>query len=46
MTTYQGGKGRIGKRIARVIKQVETELMGDDVILPYMDFYEFVKFIK
>jgi len=36
MTTYQGGKKRIGKRIAKVIKRVENSLIEND-ILPYLE---------
>lgn len=35
MTAYQGGKGRIGKRIAKVIKRVEDELIESP-----MDYFE------
>jgi DNA adenine methylase len=35
MTTYQGGKKRIGKRIANVMKRVEDELI--DHPMPYLE---------
>lgn len=35
MTTYQGGKKRIGKRISKVIKRIEKELINDR--FPYFE---------
>jgi|688.fasta_scaffold315640_2 site-specific DNA-adenine methylase len=36
MTSYQGGKKRIGKRIYAVIRSLEQQLVGDDK-LPYFE---------